>query len=103
MVDSSFWEATETGFYEQLRILTEIDTKERTMPSTVATQWLKLLRINAIKIFDEWAITGNAEDLDMKRIMRSRRSLHTNLKNLKAMKFLSQISESEEEARDVSE
>lgn len=88
MVDKSFWESTESGFYKQLRTLSMQSEDIRSMPSIVAEQWLGLLKSQAIKCFDHWVIEGDIEDMDMKRITAARRELMKKLKSLKSLQIL---------------
>lgn len=88
MVDKSFWESTEAGFYNQLRTLSMQPENIRSMPSIVAEQWLGLLKSKAIKCFDHWVIEGDVEDMDMKRITAARRELMKKLKSLRSLKDL---------------
>jgi CRISPR system Cascade subunit CasA len=58
-VDKSFWDATEQGFYEQLREVIRlgrsdagIDMADEKLIIGLGEAWLKVLRDAAIKIFD---------------------------------------------------
>lgn len=98
MVDKSFWDATEATFYQQLRNLANQPDAIRTMPTEVAEQWLTLLRQQAYRLFDQWVIEGDAEDMNMKRITKARRILGSKLKSMESLKHLEQIASAKEEA-----
>lgn len=90
MIDQSFWQATEPFFYQQLKILAEQPSDSRFMPSQVADVWEKLLRKQAVELFDYWVLEGDAEDMDMKRITSARRLLLINFSKLKSLQTLQQ-------------
>ncbi|MBL4867222.1 MAG: type I-E CRISPR-associated protein Cse1/CasA [Pseudomonadales bacterium] len=96
MVGQSFWQATESLFYQQLYVLAKEPDDLRHMPRSVAEQWMKGIRYAAYEIFDHWVLEGNAEDLNMKRITSARRELSKKLKNTKSLKDLDQIAQSQE-------
>ncbi|MFK0572397.1 type I-E CRISPR-associated protein Cse1/CasA [Endozoicomonas sp.] len=91
MVDHSFWQATEPAFYELLHSLSNPPENTRHMPSDVARHWLTTVRKSALDLFDEWVLSGDAEDLDMKRITKARRILKSKLITMKSLKELDQI------------
>ena len=91
MVDDMFWHSTEPAFYQQLFILAKQPSDTRQLPVEVAQHWLKTLRMQALEVFDYWALEGDAEDMDMKRITKARRDLEKKLKNTKSLKDLDQI------------
>ena len=74
VIDSRFWQATESGFYETLeRIRQHLTGGEDTLDDK--KQWLSLLRRWALAIFDELSQTGRFEAADPKRIALARRDL----------------------------
>jgi len=91
MIDSMFWQATESEFYQQLFLLADQPENTRHMPSSVAQKWLRTLNTHALDVFDHWVLEGDAEDMDMKRITRARRELARKLKTTKSLKNLEQI------------
>ncbi|MDP2347152.1 MAG: type I-E CRISPR-associated protein Cse1/CasA [Gammaproteobacteria bacterium] len=93
MIDASFWSATESSFYDQLDLLGRESNEARFMPAIVARNWLKTLRTISVDLFDDWTLSGNAEDLDMKRITKARRIFIGKLSKIKAMKDLEQRAE----------
>lgn len=97
MIDQSFWQATESMFYQQLKILAEQPSNTRHMPASVAGTWRKLMFKQALDLFDYWVLEGDAEDMDMKRITSARRFLLINLGNLKSLKNLEQLATTTEE------
>jgi CRISPR system Cascade subunit CasA len=95
MVDQSYWSATEDAFYQQLHSLAR--QPARHMPPEIASVWLSVLRKNAVDLFDYWALEGDAEDLDMKRITKARRFLKINMAKMKSLKDLEQIASAKSE------
>lgn len=97
MIDQSFWQATEADFYQQLHRLAQLPADTRTMPATVAQEWLQTLRRNCLDLFDHWSLEGEAEDMDLKRVVKARRFLETNLNKAKSTKKLHDIAKSSKE------
>lgn len=73
-VDNSFWQQTESAFYE---ILGNLRTSlESGTGSVDACQlWHKILCEHALKLFDTYAWEGPIEDADPKRVVIARREL----------------------------
>ena len=91
MIAVSFWNATEEDFYRQLSQLKEhIIQKTRTMPPEVAGDWLNIVTRHARELFDYWVLEGNAEDMNMKRIIRARLDMYRKLKSHGSLKNLEQ-------------
>jgi len=104
MVDQSFWQATEEAFYRQLLTLAEQPEDSRYLPATVAADWLATLRSSAYRLFDSWALEGDLEAMDLKRITRARRGLATKLggtKSLKPLNDLEQIAKADAAAMEA--
>jgi CRISPR system Cascade subunit CasA len=99
MIDASFWSSTEGAFYEQLSILSRENNQTRFMPAAVARSWLTTLRTTSINLFDDWTLSGNAEDLDMKRITKARRIFIGKFSKIRAIKDLEQRAEITKEDR----
>jgi CRISPR system Cascade subunit CasA len=51
-------------------------------------EWKKVLRKQALTLFDHWALSSNNEDGDMKRVVSARRQLEIWLIAGKGMKSL---------------
>jgi CRISPR system Cascade subunit CasA len=96
MVDHGFWHNTEKAFYEELAIMAKASGSQ--MMPDVAERWLSAVKHEAGKQFDHWALEGNAEDLNMKRIIKARNGLQIKLHSAKPFKILKQIATSESEA-----
>ena len=91
MIDASFWNATEEDFYRQLRQLAEPIRETPIMPPEVAREWLSIVTFHARKLFDYWVLEGgNAEDMNMRRIILARRDMCRKLKSHKSLKKLKQ-------------
>ena len=73
-VDSSFWLATESVFYEVLQHL-KIDLETGNKGINALTTWHKELCNQALKLFDLHAWNGPVEDEDPKRIVDARKNL----------------------------
>ncbi len=91
MVDQSFWSATENLFYSLLQQLATQPESTDTMPPEVARQWIAELRHSARRLFDHWALEGEPEDMDMKRIISARRLLNKKLNHTNSLKKLDQF------------
>jgi len=83
-----FWQQSESDFYRLLNLLTNLSGDQRLAPSEIYSAWVKRLQALAYKLFDEWVLEGPAEDMDMQRIIASRRDLVSKLNNSKPMKEL---------------
>ena len=97
MIDGSFWEATESAFYQQLHSLAAQANDTRSMPSAIADAWHRLMMKTCMELFDYWVLEGDAEDLDMKRITQARRFLGSKLPKIKPMKALKQSADAQVE------
>lgn len=85
--DAQFWQLTETEFY---RLLTQLikHCDDELQVNALFNEWKKILRTEALTLFDHWALSGNNEDGDMKRVVSARRQLEIWLnagKNMKAL------------------
>lgn len=97
MVDQSFWESTETDFYTQLQRLAQLPVETRQLPAEIAAGWLAFIQESARTLFDSWALDGNNEDMNMKRIIKARKILNAKLISAKPLKALKQIAEARTE------
>ncbi|HKK05950.1 MAG TPA: type I-E CRISPR-associated protein Cse1/CasA [Gammaproteobacteria bacterium] len=96
-IDLRFHEATEADFYGCLHSLFEqLDSAPGgLMPADVADRWRKAVRRVAEATFDDLALSGDAEALDMKRITAARNQLHRWLAGGKEMRPLHRLAEEE--------
>jgi len=77
-VQSDFWGATETAFYDHLRELrTTIPNDPLAYP--VLESWLKILRDTAFTVFDRHSQTGDFDAVNPRQIARARNSLGKSL------------------------
>jgi CRISPR system Cascade subunit CasA len=97
-VDHGFWHTTEPAFYRLLVQMAKQASPGAQMSPTIAESWLSTVKREAIKQFDCWALEGDAEDLDMKRIIKAKNGLNNKLNSAKPFKDLKQIATSETEA-----
>lgn len=73
-IDSSFWQQTEAGFYLSLNSLNEaLERNDETQ--VIASQWLSILCIQSMQLFDKYAWEGPIEDADPKRVVVARKEL----------------------------
>ncbi|BAU57410.1 CRISPR-associated protein [Halorhodospira halochloris] len=89
-IDQRFWEGTESAFYSHLHQLAERLPEQdgAFMPEDVARRWHMTLYETALELFDELSLAGDAEALDMKRIVAARNELGKRLWRNKTMKTL---------------
>jgi len=88
VISEEFRQRSETDFYELLRRLATLPGDQRLIPPDICDTWVKKLQTLAYELFDEWALEGPAEDLDMKRIITARLELTKKLNTSKSMKEL---------------
>ena len=98
LVDRSFWQRTEADFYSHLQALAQLPAGTRHLPAATAAAWLTTMRQSALGLFDSWALEGNAEDMNMKRIIGARNTLVAKLETAKSLKALKQIAKANTEA-----
>jgi CRISPR system Cascade subunit CasA len=87
-VDARFWELTEQEFYALVALTGERiqDQGVKRLPLDLAARWYKQVRLQAMTVFDQWALSGPPEALDMKRITAARNKFMYQLKNGKTAK-----------------
>lgn len=87
-IDALFWERTEQAFYSLLSLAVGrmLEEGARRLPPDLAAQWYKQVRLQAMAVFDQWALSGPPEALDMKRITAARNKFMYQLKNGKTAK-----------------
>lgn len=98
MVDHDFWHNTESTFYRLLREMANQETVSAHMAPAIAETWLSTVKGEVFLQFDLWALEGDPEDLDMKRLIKARNGLRFKLASGKPFKALKQISAAETEA-----
>lgn len=91
-IDQRFWEATEAEFYDCVQeLFNRLQAGDDSLiPPKVAERWYRILCTTSEGIFDDLALSGEAEGLDMKRITAARNGLHRWLWGGKEMKALRQ-------------
>lgn len=93
-IGASLWEVTEQTFYLQLMELGELlngkEPLER-FPADVAANWYRAVTRQASILFDEFALGGPAEQLDMKRITKARNMFRKKLYSGKEAKDFRKI------------
>lgn len=88
MISTDFWQATEADFYRLVSDLARQTESSRTMPADIAEQWHRLLWRSAHQVFDRWALSTNAEDSNMRRIISARTGLSKIINANKTIKQL---------------
>jgi CRISPR system Cascade subunit CasA len=77
-IDLQFYDATSGAFFDALagmqQALEEASTTP-TLPSQVAEQWYRTLKRDALKLFEEQALSGALEATDLQRASAARRQL----------------------------
>jgi len=87
-INSDFWNKTEDDFYRLLgRLIKMCRNNEETKGDVV--EWQRVLQKQAEALFDQWALCGDCEDGDMKRVVKARQNLIHWLWNGKQMRSLS--------------
>jgi len=96
-IEQRFFEATESAFYARLHELHEhIDgDAEAFLPPAVARRWRNAIRRNALETFDDLAVNGDVQALDMKRVTAARNGLKKWLGGGKGMKELIRLADEE--------
>lgn len=91
-IDARFWERTEHEFYSLLSALNDriLQREEKRLPADLAGRWYKHVRLQAMDVFDDLALSGPAEELDMKRITSARNRFMYQLKSGKTAKHFRQ-------------
>lgn len=97
MIDASFWQSTEASFYVLIHQLSLQPQELRFMPEDIGKEWVVVLRRQARELFDYWVLEGDAEDMDMKRIMKAKRILLGKLNSLKSLATLDKADKTDKE------
>jgi CRISPR system Cascade subunit CasA len=86
-LDRQFWQATEAEFYRQLEQITR-QPEEKPAERERCDRWRRVLYHETVTIFDHWALSGDNEDGDLKRVVLARSHLERWLNHGKEMKKL---------------
>jgi CRISPR system Cascade subunit CasA len=98
-IQHRFWEATAGDFYACLAELAPaVEEGANDLPSDLARRWQKALNQAANGIFEDLALSGDAEAMDLKRVIGARNQLRAWLNGGKEMKNLRRRAEQEETA-----
>jgi CRISPR system Cascade subunit CasA len=97
IIIQAFWQETEDIFYRQLYSLTLVPEGERQMPREVATDWHKTIKNTALKLFDEYTLAADPEDINMCMVVPARTDLSVSLHCSKPFKAFLQIAKAEKE------
>jgi CRISPR system Cascade subunit CasA len=88
IIDSQFWQVTETDFYLLLDTLAKLPGETRMAPPEVYDAWFKALQKHGFHIFEHATMSSNPEDLDLKRIVAANQSLKKKFYGNKHIKTL---------------
>jgi len=86
-LDRDFWQGTESGFYRQLQEIIQESPGDETEQAR-RKRWRDNLHRQTLAIFDYWALSGDNEDGDLKRLVQARTGLERWLNHGKQMKKL---------------
>jgi CRISPR system Cascade subunit CasA len=92
-VPQSFWQASETRFYQLLERISRsnISVDEEMIP--FYREWLISVRKIAADLFDDWVLAAPIEEMNMARVVEARTELLRQLRKSKAAKNLWQVVE----------
>ncbi|MCY1369558.1 hypothetical protein D9M69_566050 [compost metagenome] len=90
-IGQSFWQRSEAAFYQLLERLAASDLQCEAAVAVLQRDWLLQTRRLALVLFDEWAMAGPIEELNLKRVVEARAALGKELNGGKAMKPLWKI------------
>lgn len=93
-IAAALWESTEQQFYSSLMELGAqlgCETPAQRFPAELAALWYRHVTRQARELFDDFALSGPAEQLDMKRITRARNAFRKKLHNGKEAKAFRKI------------
>lgn len=98
-IDQRVWESTEEDFYAALaRLPSSLESGDPQLPAPIARRWRKTLSRAVQATFDDLALSGDAEALDLKRVTTARRGLERWLNTGKEMKSLKALAKEDEAA-----
>lgn len=87
-VTQSFWQSSETAFYQVLERLSKLDFDSEAELAPIYRAWLQATRRLVLSLFDHWVLSGPLEDMDMQRVVKARADLAKELNTGKAQKPL---------------
>jgi CRISPR system Cascade subunit CasA len=87
-INPEFWQKTEGLFYQLLARLAEAARLQQPMPAEIKTEWFKALYRTLAELFDQYALSSCAEDMDLNRVLNARATLFSKFNSLKAVKAL---------------
>jgi CRISPR system Cascade subunit CasA len=99
-IEQRFWELTTDAFYARLGELSYSVTNRNseTLPPIVAQRWRDDIESAANTVFEEFALSGEPEGMDLKRVITARSRLRAWLYGGKEMKNLHFQAQCEEES-----
>lgn len=98
-IQHRFWEATAQAFYAALGDLAPaVEEGATALPPGTARRWREAIRGAANDVFEDLALSGEAEVMDLKRVIAARNKLRGWLAGGKEMKTLRRQAEQEETA-----
>lgn len=86
-LETSFWGATESKFYQLLEAIIAAKGDEDVI-AKIKKDWRRYLSQRALDLFDQWSLSAANEDGDMKRMVKARLDLEKWLRSGKQIKKL---------------
>jgi CRISPR system Cascade subunit CasA len=87
-IETEFWQKTESLFYQLLARLADAARLQQPMSAEIKTEWFKALYRTLAELFDQYALSSCAEDMDLNRVLHARATLFSKFNSLKAVKAL---------------
>lgn len=98
-IEQRFWEATAPTFYRCLPDLVQaLISHAGAIPPKIAAEWLQELRLRTTDVFDDLALSGDTDAMDLKRVVGARNQLRGSIEKSKEIKTIRQAAAQEEAA-----
>lgn len=83
-IDQSFWRSTESKFYELVNEMCTLPAAT-VRPENIYEQWHRELRQKMVELFDHWALSAPPEQLELKRVVKSKAAMTAKFAKSKAI------------------
>lgn len=91
VVEQSFWQTTESGFYAVVQALAHQERLDDVFLAETFPGWLAMCRKQTLELFDYWVLVSSMGSADMKQIVQARSKLQKLLTNGKPFKVMSEF------------
>jgi len=98
-IDTQFWQASEAEFFRLLDRLATLSAGGGMAPAEIYADWFAVLKSKMTGVFEVATLSSTPEDLDLKRIIKARKSMLDRFRNNKIIKELKAKAQSEEVAK----